>query len=510
MQESTWTEATKTNLATSAAAKAELDEEDILNAMEEHHTATLRGLMQDILGREYQPIVEELRGQMRIFIWASNGIVDDITNVMVDGANTGIGGVMANKGGIVVSMNYNTTRLSFLTAHLAAHEGASYYKARCENITTILRESSTYALSSKLDASVSSHHMFAMGDLNFRTRFDDTPDAKHDDNVQRALGFVNAQDYEGLYEFDELQQGLRGGDLLMDFDTLPCHFPPTFKVQRSEGFEYKEQRTPSYADRILYKSANGLQHKLHPVAYEPCVDFITSDHKPIRGAFNIEANKPDSTPGMSDVDIQLEFRSMECSGLPAADSNGYSDPYLMFLWDDSIGFKTSKIDFKDKIRALINGKSWPRTKHKSKTLNPQWEGEFMSLEASRVKLSAEPKMYIVAMDFDTLAIRDDFLGCLSLSIREIASLMHEESETILDFDRPLQSGGKLAGRIKFQLYVQLTARSAFSFKPVRESMLLRGSSKLNFNMKSSRGFNTKSTDNMVSNSFVTSSKKNMV
>lgn len=465
MQESTWTEVTGKMVP---AAKEEMDEEDILNAMEEHHTATLRGLMQDILGREYSPIVEELRGQMRLFIWASNGVVDDLTQVRVDGANTGIGGVMANKGGIVVSLKYKSTRLSFLTAHLAAHEGESYYKARCDNIKTILKESSTYDLSTKLDAAVSSHHMFVMGDLNFRTKFDG--DGKHEDNVKRALGFVRAKDYQGLYDFDELQQGLAAGDLLLEFDTLPCLFPPTFKVQRQGGFDYKEQRTPSYADRILYKSAQGLHDNLTPIAYEPCVDFVTSDHKPIRGAFNISTQIEDSCYG-KESEIKLEFHGLQCSGLPAADANGKSDPYLLFLWDDTIAFRTDKKSFRGKIRNLINGTSWPRTKFIPKTLNPKWLGQTISLVANKLDMNSEGMLFVLAMDYDTFAVRDDFLGALALPIREIANMMNEETTSVLSFDRPLQAGGKGAGRIKFQLGVEITSKDASPFARRRSSVM---------------------------------------
>lgn len=67
---------------------------------------------------------------MRLWIWASNDVVDKITDVKVSGANTGIGNVMANKGGIVITVTYKTTRISFLSAHLAAHEGDVYYKVR--------------------------------------------------------------------------------------------------------------------------------------------------------------------------------------------------------------------------------------------------------------------------------------------------------------------------------------------------------------------------------------------
>jgi hypothetical protein len=108
--------------------------------------------------------------------------------------------------------------------------------------------------------------------------------------VKCALELVEKKGYAGLYQFDELHKGIMNGDLLHGFETLPCLFPPSFKVQREPGFVYKQQRTPSYTDRILFKSAEGLGRLLKPLAYEPCVDFITSDHKPIRGAFSIIPN----------------------------------------------------------------------------------------------------------------------------------------------------------------------------------------------------------------------------
>lgn len=171
--------------------------------------------------------------------------------------------------------------------------------------------------------------MFVMGDLNFRTRFDG--DGKHEDHFNRAMHMIDFKDWGGLYEYDELQLGLAKGDMLVGFETPQCNFAPTFKVQRESGFVYKDQRVPSFTDRILFKSSPGLNANLKTLAYEPCVDFITSDHKPIRGAFSIVPNDV-SGAAIKDVDIRLTFHSMECFGLPAADSNGYSDPYLLFLW----------------------------------------------------------------------------------------------------------------------------------------------------------------------------------
>ena len=75
------------------------------------------------------------------------------------------------------------------------------------------------------------------------------------------------------------------------FKTLQCNFPPTFKVERGDGYVYKENRTPSYTDRILWRTGDLLQDMLTPLAYEPIDKFTTSDHKPIRGAFEVRLNQ---------------------------------------------------------------------------------------------------------------------------------------------------------------------------------------------------------------------------
>ena len=150
--------------------------------------------------------------------------------VKVSGANTGIGNVLANKGAIVATIECKKTIISFVSAHLAAHEGESYYKSRCRNIRDILREAKTSGISDKLDVTMSSHHVIFFGDLNFRTSFGE--DSSKEDRVERALQMIEAKDYQQLYNFDELNKGIKRGDLLFGFETLDCLFPPTFKVQR--------------------------------------------------------------------------------------------------------------------------------------------------------------------------------------------------------------------------------------------------------------------------------------
>jgi hypothetical protein len=98
------------------------------------------------VGEDYINVMEEERGQMRFAICACESVggdIDHIKDIKVSGANTGIGSVIANKGGIVATPSYKSTKISFLSAHLAAHEGDAVYKNRCQSVRTILKEANT-------------------------------------------------------------------------------------------------------------------------------------------------------------------------------------------------------------------------------------------------------------------------------------------------------------------------------------------------------------------------------
>eukprot|EP00548_Thalassiothrix_antarctica_P001721 CAMPEP_0194138768 /NCGR_PEP_ID=MMETSP0152-20130528/8514_1 /TAXON_ID=1049557 /ORGANISM="Thalassiothrix antarctica, Strain L6-D1" /LENGTH=523 /DNA_ID=CAMNT_0038836341 /DNA_START=750 /DNA_END=2318 /DNA_ORIENTATION=- len=442
MQEATWKEGN----AVSFKSNEFLTEEDVFLSLDNQNLARFRGIISTILGEYYSELHAETRGQMRFLLWARNGVIDFIHDIKISGANTGVGNVLANKGGIVTSFNFNQTRISFLSAHLAAHEGETYYKTRCENIQKILEDSTNmFDLSSDnveyIDVTVSSHHMFVMGDLNFRTLFHpdkgEKNDTTHEDNVERALNLINEQKYLHLYYYDELTRGLERGDLLFNFNTLPCNFPPTFKVERKEGFVYKKQRVPSYTDRILFKSSDGLGKYLKPLAYEPCVDFVTSDHKPIRAAFSIRSNKdidPVHILGKHTVTIS----SMKCHNLRSSDINGKSDPYLMFLFE-STDLITENKSIMDALYSSISRiipsfllrsdrRSWLQTHYIPKTLDPDWgEDTKLSFSLENCEIQPHQMVFVIAVDYDMIG-SDDWLGIAAFNMKEMFTFANECEE----------------------------------------------------------------------------------
>lgn len=253
---------------------------------------------------------------MRLFILAHNSIANDISNVYIGAENTGIGSIMANKGGIIVTLTLrDMTRLSFMTCHLEAHEGITHYTNRNKNLAEILNGAKTDPAYNMQDATIISHHMFLCGDLNYRIKFSeyeakeekkgivggmkkmmkgisfkggvaapgspkvegdktdaggrelvaaDSPTKTGDEqqaaaavpagekkdepangsHFNQAKALVVAEDWKALNGGDELAVALKQKECLVGFSTLPCHWPPTFKVARGEGYQYNEKRTP--------------------------------------------------------------------------------------------------------------------------------------------------------------------------------------------------------------------------------------------------------------------------
>ncbi|BGO88426.1 hypothetical protein NBRC10512_006991 [Rhodotorula toruloides] len=139
-----------------------------------------------------------------------------------------IGGRLGNKGGVGISLNFASTRLLFVSAHLAAH--ASGFEIRKANAQKILEE-----LGGQIDDFWRDEgrvgpkpkrlvdrfdQTFFMGDLNFRL------------NISRlhADWLVRGKDYETALRFDQLRSVMDEPDsVFRGFHEAPIKFGPTYK-----------------------------------------------------------------------------------------------------------------------------------------------------------------------------------------------------------------------------------------------------------------------------------------
>ena len=226
----------------------------------------------------------------------------------------------------------------------------------------------------------------------------------------------------------------------------------------------------SYTDRILFTSAEHLEDKFKPLVYEPCPDFATSDHKPIRGAFEIQLNGTSSASSSpkakqqhrkhnNDDDdesnltdpVSLTFRNMKCQDLPPMDVDGSADPYVMFVCDPVDLVQDDRPPKEQKLQGTFQ---WPRTSYLKKTLNPVWE--------ERVKLCIPPQaadrmngamLLVTIMDYD-LSSQDDIMSTLALNLQELVALPDGQESKTVQINRPLLKYGKEQGMIQCTIEVQ--------------------------------------------------------
>ena len=194
----------------------------------------------------------------------------------------------------------------------------------------------------------------------------------------------------------------------------------------------------SYTDRILYKTMRGLEKHIEVVSYEPCPNYITSDHKPIRGTFAITPITPlmirstrrssyrRSSSSYSRIikfarkklnfAFRLKLSKMKCTGVPAMDPNGLADPYILLILSSK---NLHQSGFTNGIFGL-RGKKWPRSSTILRNRSPDFGDETLEIT---VHTNSEEQylgemLHITVMDYD-LASGDDLIGTISLNLYEL-------------------------------------------------------------------------------------------
>ncbi|KAL7721052.1 Inositol polyphosphate 5-phosphatase [Entamoeba marina] len=169
-----------------------------------------------------------------------------------------LSGKLANKGGVALGVKILDTTICFVNSHLAAHQ--EFLERRNKDWENISKIMVTYQLVEQEIALLEHDVVIWMGDLNYRIEMDDSQVRK----------LVNEK------KKDQLFQCRMSGKVFPGFGEAHINFPPTFKIKIGSG-EYKENRIPSWCDRVLYKT-----ERRHGVEVKKYTSFelYNSDHKP--------------------------------------------------------------------------------------------------------------------------------------------------------------------------------------------------------------------------------------
>lgn len=130
-----------------------------------------------------------------------------------------------------------------------------------------------------------SDYIFWLGDLNYRIEL------PHDVVIEA----VDAEDFDATYlvKHCQLLQEHKAGHVFQGFHEMEIRFRPTYKLDKgTKKMRYdtsSKQRTPSYTDRILFRTQNGRAIECLEYTSHADQQYHISDHMPVTATFSLEA-----------------------------------------------------------------------------------------------------------------------------------------------------------------------------------------------------------------------------
>lgn len=245
----------------------------------------------------YTTIVRANVGMTALFVFAKDpSLVSESRQI----ADVGLGlWDMGNKGAVAARINYASTTLTFVAAHLAPHEVALSRRNRdWENLVRRLvfrrtdKDEALLAEEKYLSIYDGTAHLFVAGDLNYRTS--STPPKPDDPNTR----FPHPDQTPGsdrhpltLLKTDQLTQERLARRTCHDLNEEPITFPPTYKYEHGktqtnldgdiDKWPWASHRWPSWCDRILYWSMPNSAKDVSMKKYWSLPLLATTDHKAV-------------------------------------------------------------------------------------------------------------------------------------------------------------------------------------------------------------------------------------
>eukprot|EP01104_Vermistella_antarctica_P017273 TRINITY_DN6095_c0_g1_i1.p1 TRINITY_DN6095_c0_g1~~TRINITY_DN6095_c0_g1_i1.p1 ORF type:complete len:1127 (+),score=247.22 TRINITY_DN6095_c0_g1_i1:338-3718(+) len=303
--------------------------------------ADLFDTVQRTLGTDYIKVAGHSLLQMRLVVYVHRKHFYAISRVRKTHVATGIGGVIGNKGGVGVSLYFHETRLCFISTHLAAHVDHSRLLQRNQQIKDIIRGMDTLIVrsgNSDIDVSTFFHHVFWLGDLNYRVEMERTLSLQH----------IANGDLAELMKVDQLKDQKEQGLLLYNWKEGPIKFPPTYRFCRGiDEYTEEKMRTPSWCDRVLWKSLPGCT--IQQLNYGNVPDIMTSDHRPVFSCFQIQPSVPplpeEGDPfeiGLMGLKAQLlDGATQRKDGKPGTYTLTFSSPFFLKATKSTAILKTA-------------------------------------------------------------------------------------------------------------------------------------------------------------------------
>ena len=213
-----------------------------------------------------------------------------------DSVGVGVMGMMGNKGGVSIRLQFYDSTICITNTHLAAHRenvagrNADFanifskvsYDIGDEAVKEVIRSGSLSQWATGTSSvGIADHDLaFWMGDLNYRV----------DESIptEKVIELSNANELEELRVNDQLNIERAQGRVFQGFEEGKLMFRPTYKYQPGtdlyECRPDKKLRAPAWCDRILWMA----QEPSHVTQLNYLRSELNiSDHKPVMGTFLI-------------------------------------------------------------------------------------------------------------------------------------------------------------------------------------------------------------------------------
>ncbi|XP_077416339.1 phosphatidylinositol polyphosphate 5-phosphatase type IV [Vanacampus margaritifer] len=243
--------------------------------------------LQECLGPHYVMLYAASHGVLYLSAFIRRDLIWFCSEVEHATVTTRIISQIKTKGAVAVAFTFFGTSFLFITSHFTSGDAKVYERILDYNkivealaLPKGLPDTNPYRSTSS-DVTTRFDQVFWFGDFNFRLGHERA-------GVESIIKSTSRDDMDALMEHDQLAKEMKDGSIFKGFQEANIHFLPTYKFDiGSDVYDTSaKQRTPSYTDRILFRTR--YADDIHVLKYSSCSSIKTSDHRPVIGIYHVK------------------------------------------------------------------------------------------------------------------------------------------------------------------------------------------------------------------------------
>ncbi|NXI59813.1 INP5E phosphatase, partial [Chloroceryle aenea] len=253
--------------------------------------------LQETLGPHYVMLYSAAHGVLYMSVFIRRDLIWFCSEVEYATVTTRIVSQIKTKGALGICFTFFGTSFLFITSHFTSgdskvNERKLDYNKTIQALTLPKNVPDTNPYRScSSDVTTRFDEVFWFGDFNFRLN-------KDRETVDSILNQNPETDISKLLAYDQLTSEMSRGSIFKGFQEADIHFRPSYKfdIGKDSYDTTSKQRTPSYTDRVVYRSR--YKDDIHAVKYSSCPVIRTSDHRPVFALFRVKVR-----PGRDNIPL---------------------------------------------------------------------------------------------------------------------------------------------------------------------------------------------------------------